>query len=126
MVDKGLWVDFCVLYTNIRFEINDGNMKDLAHLSDKYIIDALQKDIRVCLLLKRVPDELRIMCCGLYCGKMIQRSNSGNSRHAIPFMNWKSIAGLIQPFYQAFIRQSMIRKRESNTLEATANYLLQC
>ena len=30
-----------------RFEISDANMRDLAHLSDKYIIDALQKDIRV-------------------------------------------------------------------------------
>jgi len=28
------------------FEINDANMKDLAHLSDKYIIDSLQKDLR--------------------------------------------------------------------------------
>jgi hypothetical protein len=33
------------------FEINDENMKILAHISDKYIIDALRKDLRVwCLL----------------------------------------------------------------------------
>jgi len=28
------------------FQIDDANMKDLAHLSDKYIIDSLRKDIR--------------------------------------------------------------------------------
>jgi hypothetical protein len=47
VVDEGLGVDFSLLCSDIRFEINDENMRDLAHLSDKYIIDALQRDIRV-------------------------------------------------------------------------------
>ena len=32
----------------ISFEINPANMMELARLSDKYIIDSLLKDIKVC------------------------------------------------------------------------------
>jgi len=31
----------------LRFEINDENMRDLATLADKYIIEALSKDLQV-------------------------------------------------------------------------------
>jgi len=33
--------------TLLSFEINDDNMRDLACLSDKYIINSLQNDVRV-------------------------------------------------------------------------------
>ena len=35
------------LLINIRFKINDGNWRDLIHLSDKYYIESLRKDIQV-------------------------------------------------------------------------------
>ena len=41
----------CALLGNppadLRFEINDDNVRELTRLSDKYIIEALQKDLRV-------------------------------------------------------------------------------
>jgi hypothetical protein len=41
-----------------RFEINDGNMDTLARLADKYIIDSLQREIRVCSLTASTQIEL--------------------------------------------------------------------
>jgi len=34
-------------FLSARFEINDENMRNLAHISDKYIIEALRKDLEV-------------------------------------------------------------------------------
>jgi len=41
---KGSYI-FRFLKFTCRFQINDGNMKELANLSDKYMIDSLQKDL---------------------------------------------------------------------------------
>ena len=41
-----------IIATNNRFEINEENMRDLAYMADKYIIDSLYNDVHVYELLR--------------------------------------------------------------------------
>jgi len=41
----------------MRFEINDGNMADLAVLADKYLIDSLLQDLRVSPIFMNISNE---------------------------------------------------------------------
>ena len=47
MVDQGPKVYILMIQAKGSFEINEDNIRNLALLSDKYLINALQKDIRV-------------------------------------------------------------------------------
>lgn len=53
------------ILNHFSFQINDSNMKDLAHLADKYIIDSLHKDLEVH---KYFPKDLNVteLCAKVY------------------------------------------------------------
>ena len=40
-----------------RFELNDENIRELAYLSDKYIIDSLYREIRVICMAYFIADQ---------------------------------------------------------------------
>jgi len=75
------------------FEINDANFRDLAYLSDKYIIDALAKDVRY-LLLNLFKCDIRTSLKNLSLGKIKSHSIFGNLPLATALSNWSRTAAL--------------------------------